>query len=132
MKHWTASFTAEEVLEAAARTGVDLGHTLTSIELGEKSESGRTIYFLMNGKQVSAPNLRVNLDSAKLKSTLLDSVKLEGGKVTFEGSGYGHGVGMSQWGAYALAEEGKSAAEIIGHYFRNVEVVSLWQGAESA
>jgi len=126
VKHWTASFAAEEVAGAAGRTGVDVGKTLTSIELGKKSESGRTVYFLINGREVSAPNLRVNLDSTKLKSTLLDSVRLENGKVTFEGSGYGHGVGMSQWGAYALAGEGKSAEEIVKYYFRDVSVVSAW------
>ncbi|MBQ8953740.1 MAG: SpoIID/LytB domain-containing protein, partial [Clostridia bacterium] len=126
VKHWTASFTAEEILEAAKQTGVDAGQALTSIELGRKSDSGRTVTFLINGRQVSAPNLRVNLDSTRLKSTLLDSVKLENGKVTFEGSGYGHGVGLSQWGAYALAGEGKSAEEIVSYYFKDVDVVRAW------
>ena len=40
-----------------------------------------------------------------------------GGTFTFTTHGYGHGVGMSQWGAKALAEQGASAAEILAHYF---------------
>ncbi len=36
---------------------------------------------------------------------------------TFSGSGFGHGVGMSQWGAYGMAKEGFSAADILQHYF---------------
>ena len=39
---------------------------------------------------------------------------------------YGHGVGMSQWGAYGMAEEGKNAEEIVSHYFRNVDFQKLW------
>jgi stage II sporulation protein D len=34
------------------------------------------------------------------------------------GKGYGHGVGMSQWGAYALALRGKSYEDILRHYYK--------------
>ena len=125
VKNWTAAFSAEEVAAAAKESGTDVGK-ITSIELGDKAESGRTVYFLINGEKVSAPSLRVHLDSAKLKSTLLSSVELKDGEITFEGSGYGHGVGMSQWGAYGMAEEGKSYEEIIAHYFRNVGIAKVW------
>ena len=126
VKRWTATFSAKEVADAARKTGAEIGAAITSIALGRQSESGRTVVFLINGQEVSAPNLRVNLDSAKLKSTMLDAVKLENGQVTFEGRGYGHGVGMSQWGAYALATEGRTAEEIVTYYFRDVDVVSVW------
>ncbi|MFN9058147.1 MAG: sporulation protein, partial [Cyanobacteriota bacterium] len=39
-------------------------------------------------------------------------------RLVAEGRGYGHGVGMSQWGAYALALRGKSYEEILRHYYR--------------
>lgn len=39
------------------------------------------------------------------------------------GSGYGHGVGMSQYGAYQMAREGKSAAQILQHYYSGTSVV---------
>jgi stage II sporulation protein D len=38
------------------------------------------------------------------------------------GRGFGHGVGMSQWGAYGLAREGRSHEEILRHYYRGVDV----------
>jgi len=125
VKNWTASFSAEQVAAAAKESGADVGK-ITSIELGEKGESGRTVFFLINGQKVSAPSLRVHLDSTKLKSTLLSSVSLEDGEITFEGSGYGHGVGMSQWGAYGMAEEGKSYEDIIAHYFKEVGIAKVW------
>lgn len=36
---------------------------------------------------------------------------------TIKGTGYGHGVGMAQYGAYQMAREGSSAAQILGHYY---------------
>ena len=126
VKNWSATFTANQVARAAKEAGVDVGSTVTSIEAGKKSESGRTIYFLINGRRVSAPALRLQLDSTVLKSTLISSVELKDGRVTFTGSGYGHGVGMSQWGAYALALDGRTAEEIISWYFTGVGVATVW------
>jgi stage II sporulation protein D len=34
------------------------------------------------------------------------------------GRGFGHGVGMSQWGAYAMARQGQSHERILSHYYR--------------
>jgi stage II sporulation protein D len=41
------------------------------------------------------------------------------GSFTIEGSGYGHGVGMAQYGAYQMAREGFSTGEILRHYYTN-------------
>jgi SpoIID/LytB domain protein len=44
------------------------------------------------------------------------------GGFTFHGSGYGHGIGMSQWGAYGLAKMGWSHRQILRHFYRGTEV----------
>jgi len=41
---------------------------------------------------------------------------------TFYGSGFGHGLGMSQWGAYGLAQQGWNPSNILGHYYSGTEV----------
>lgn len=41
---------------------------------------------------------------------------------TFHGSGYGHGIGMSQWGAYGLAQMGWSHQRILKHFYRGTRV----------
>jgi len=43
---------------------------------------------------------------------------------TFRGSGWGHGVGMSQWGARGMAANGSSHTQILTHYYSGVSVVS--------
>lgn len=60
--------------------------------------------------------------------------------VTITGGGWGHGIGISQYGAYNRAQNGRSAPEIIKHYYTGVDVgskkmpkirVGLLQGRES-
>lgn len=42
---------------------------------------------------------------------------------TLDGAGFGHGVGMSQWGAYGMAKAGFDAASIVTHYYTGTQVV---------
>ena len=41
---------------------------------------------------------------------------------SFTGAGYGHGIGMPQYGAYQMAREGKSAAQILTHYYKGTAI----------
>jgi hypothetical protein len=50
------------------------------------------------------------------------AISTEGGIVRVDGRGWGHGVGMSQWGAHGMAAAGASAAEILGHYYTGVSL----------
>ena len=47
----------------------------------------------------------------------------EGWQLLVRGQGYGHGVGMSQWGAHGLAEQGADFRTILRHYYRGADVV---------
>ena len=53
------------------------------------------------------------------------SVSVEGDELIFQTTGYGHGVGMSQYGANALARQGKNFREILGWYYTGVQVEKL-------
>ena len=53
---------------------------------------------------------------------LLSDLRVEGGQLVLAGKGFGHGVGLCQWGAKLLAEQGKSPEEIVQFYHRNVEI----------
>ena len=50
------------------------------------------------------------------------TVTADAANVTFSVTGYGHGVGMSQYGANALAKEGKSFEEILKWYYTGIDV----------
>ncbi|MCX7780132.1 MAG: SpoIID/LytB domain-containing protein [Negativicutes bacterium] len=127
VKNWTVSFSQQEVMAALAKIGKKVA-AVESFAIQEKGQSGRaTIFVVNNGVQVPAPEFRVAIDSTKLKSLLLDKVEMAGDKITFTGKGYGHGVGMSQWGAHKMAKEGRKPEEIITYYFKGVTVEKRWE-----
>ncbi|MBQ9263318.1 MAG: SpoIID/LytB domain-containing protein [Clostridia bacterium] len=125
-KEWRAAFSKAQVIAAAEKAGLSGVKTVDSIAVGDRGESGRAVTILINDQAVSAPELRLALGSSDMRSTLLTSLKIEDDRVVMAGKGYGHGVGMPQWGAYALAEDGKSAEEIVTYYFKDVTVEKVW------
>lgn len=125
-KEWKITFSKQEVLAAARKVGLDGLEDIESISVAERGESGRATVLTINGQTVSAPELRIALGSSKMRSTLLTSLRVEGEWIKMAGKGYGHGVGMPQWGAYALAKQGMDAAAIVTYYFQDVSVEKIW------
>jgi SpoIID/LytB domain protein len=66
---------------------------------------------------------RVVVAIALAIALLTGSVALGADTFRFYGSGYGHGIGMSQWGAYGLAQKGWSYPRILTHFYSNTQVV---------
>lgn len=123
---WKADFTFAEWKAACQKQGVQVEpHAGSQLQISQRGESGRAVTLEIDGQSVNAADLRLALGSTKMRSTLLTSLKIENGKVHMAGKGYGHGVGMSQWGAYGMAQEGKSAEQIIKHYFQKVEIAQI-------
>ena len=123
---WEAAFTTDEVIAACRDAGAKV-EKVESMSIGQRGESGRAMTLLVSGKEVSAPAFRIAIGSTKMRSCLLESLRVEDGQVKMRGRGYGHGVGMSQWGAYAMAKEGKTAEEIVTHYFAGVMLSKAWE-----
>ena len=124
--HWEASFTETEIIAAMKDVGAPITG-VTGISIGQRGESGRAATLIVSGREVSAPALRIALGSTKMRSCLLESLRVEDNQVKMKGRGYGHGVGMSQWGAYAMAKAGRTAEEIVTHYFRDVTLDKAWE-----
>lgn len=74
--------------------------------------------------KVKANDFRKKIGNTIVKSTLFD-VNVNNNKVTVNGKGYGHGVGMSQYGAVEMAKKGNNYKDIIDFYFpgTNIEKV---------
>lgn len=124
-REWAFSFPAAEFLAACRSLGV-YPETADDIRISQKGESGRAITISVAGKEINAANLRIALGSTKMRSTLLTELRTENGQVIMSGRGYGHGVGMPQWGAYALAEDGLTGEEIATHYFDGLHIAKMW------
>lgn len=87
----------------------------------ELDDSGAPSSFSVGGVSVTAQELR---SLCGLRSATFE-VECDGEQVTFYVTGYGHGVGMSQYGANALANQGLSWQEILAHYYPGTELTSL-------
>ena len=121
---WTATMKKTDILNALRKMGISVSN-ISSFSVGEKSQDGRAITLKIGSKEVSASTFRINYGSTIMKSCWITSVKVGSSSVVISGRGYGHGVGMSQWGAQVLAEKGKTAKEILFTYFDNVELTSI-------
>ena len=60
----------------------------------------------------------------KLKSTLF-TISNNQGTFTIEGRGYGHGIGLSQWGSHYLATQGIPYYQILSHYYKDAQLTTL-------
>jgi stage II sporulation protein D len=117
--YWRAPVSAEEL----GRNLEGLGHRVgrvAAVEMAERTPSGRCAALLVRGSRgaarVPAADLRRALGEARLRSTLFEVRPAADGFV-FVGSGRGHGVGMSQWGARALAGRGADYRAILHRFY---------------
>ncbi|MGZ3607789.1 MAG: SpoIID/LytB domain-containing protein, partial [Syntrophales bacterium] len=109
---------------ALNRKGLDVGQIERLVPL-DISPSGRVtkIKIFHGGKEsvLTGNDFRLKTDPTQVKSTLFTMTN-EGNEIHLEGKGSGHGVGMSQWGAYIMAREGISYGDILKHYYYGVEL----------
>ena len=110
---WTKLFSPEEI---SIRLGT-VGRIKTMIP-EKTTPHGRIVTMRVIGDRgtttVTGKQLRKALD---LRSTLF-RVKTEGNNIQVYGRGFGHGLGLSQWGAYSLAKQGIQYHQILGHYYQ--------------
>ena len=70
-------------------------------------------------------DFRSILGNTNLRSTWF-TVKASGRDYIFHGRGYGHGVGMCQWGAKGMSEEGKTYQEILEFYYPKAVIKKIY------
>ncbi len=95
----------------------------SSINIGniEKTNTGRVKTITINNKKFDASKIRSIFN---LKSTSF-TIKVNQDKVTFDVNGYGHGVGMSQYGASGMAKAGYKYKDILNHYYKNCDIKKI-------
>ena len=102
------------------------GFKVRDVKILEK-KNGRVVRVQIVGDKsiaVSGNRLRRIIGYTHIFSTMF-KVEKRGSEIVFSGSGSGHGVGMSQWGAYTLAKNGKNYSDILKFYYRGTQIKSL-------
>ncbi|WCK54319.1 stage II sporulation protein D [Aneurinibacillus sp. Ricciae_BoGa-3] len=80
------------------------GKRVNKIRIGDKEYTGREV------------REKLGLNSSQF------SFQTDHGSVIIHTKGYGHGVGMSQWGANGMAQQGKKAEEIVKYFYQGVSI----------
>ncbi|MDW5300610.1 MAG: stage II sporulation protein D [Sedimentibacter sp.] len=91
------------------------------IKLGEVSEGGKIKTITIDDTEISGREMRSLFN---LNSTNFSFIQT-GNEIEIVTTGYGHGVGMSQWGADGMADEGYNYKEILKHYYTGVDIVNM-------
>jgi stage II sporulation protein D len=123
--YWRASVSRTTLGRALEPLGLRLG-AVRQVRVEGRSASGRALRVRLQGTEGSesleARALRSALGRSVIRSTLFEVRNAEDGFI-FVGSGHGHGVGMSQWGAQAMATRGASYREILEWFYPGTQLV---------
>lgn len=89
-----------------------------NIEITSKTSTGRIKKIKINDKELTSGYVMSKLG---LRSTYFEIIK-EDTKIIVKNKGYGHGVGMSQYGAQGMAKAGYNYQDILKHYYTGIEI----------
>jgi len=127
---WESSADRATVLRGLER---QFGGSVRGFYLGDTADSGRLLTMELlrpNGSRepVQANSFRQAVNRAAgrevLKSTWFEA-RRSGSRYVFAGRGYGHGVGLSQWGAHGMANEGRSYRDILAFYYQGTTITNI-------
>jgi len=121
---WQWNADPRKVLEALQRSGLRGPHELEHVSILNRTDSGRASLLLLTGRgesvRISAGSFRFAMGREIGWNTLRGDryeVRSSNGRVLFEGSGAGHGVGLCQLGAEQMGSLGRAYREILAYYY---------------
>ena len=124
---WSKTITADEIRTRLNGNGLNLGQ-IQEIKLSEVVDSGRvrqvTINHANGTTKLSGVSFRQKMGTTFIRSTLF-TLEKQGNQYLFCGKGSGHGVGMSQWSAQRMAEQGISYQEILAYFYPGTTLVKI-------
>lgn len=117
-------FTAQKempVTEFEQRLDVQLSGDSEIGTIAERTDGGRVAKVVIGDKELSGREVRdkLELDSSDFQW------QLKGDQVVIQTRGWGHGVGMSQYGADGMAKEGRNYEEIVRHFYQGIDIQEL-------
>ncbi len=126
---WEYFLSYDSAKDRLNRYGLNIGK-IKKVSPAGKSRSGRILKVIVISDKgtsgLTSNNFRIKVGATNLKSALFQ-IKPDTHGILFKGKGYGHGVGMSQWGAYRMAQEGFGYQDILKHYYRGIKITAMVQ-----
>ncbi len=128
---WSYSISQEDFCSVLRKNGYNLTKKTNKINVVDKTKGGRIknveIISLDSKFKIGMEELRKILGYQKLKSTKIYKIEVTPKTITFYGLGWGHGVGLCQWGANELTNLGKSFKEVLEYYYPNTKIIKIYE-----
>ncbi len=133
-RHWEATLPRDRLLEVLSRR---YGTRITGFRIGTHSSDGRVATIELLRKRGDPLTIRANefrllvnahFGRHTLRSTFF-TARRQGDAYYFEGKGFGHGVGLSQYGALEMSRQGYSYRDILAFYYPGTELYLYKAGA---
>lgn len=124
--NWHYVLTLDEIQERLAQGGIETGR-IKDLAISGRNDSGRVkdLKIITADKEmtVAVKDFRNIIGVNIIRSTRF-TVSVIGQDAVFEGAGWGHGVGLCQWGAYFMAKQGRTHDEILTYYYPGSQITS--------
>jgi stage II sporulation protein D len=131
-REWASEIARAELTGALAAHGL-AAPGWQNITVARRGESGRVVTLRLDKTEVGADEFRLAVGESlgwnKIPSTWFE-VSRQGDGFAFHGRGWGHGVGLCQKGAATMAQQGRSAGEILQQYFPGTQAADEASGRE--
>ena len=122
---WKKEIPVDMLKSKLIEKGYNCPESIHAIEIIARNASGRITSLRIQGKdaslEISAKDFRQALDPNVIRSANF-TIQVVSGTAYIEGLGWGHGVGLCQWGMYAMAKEGYTYTQILSHYFPGSQI----------
>ncbi|MCQ9208782.1 MAG: SpoIID/LytB domain-containing protein [Omnitrophica bacterium] len=126
---WKKKVSLKTIEEALEKADFKVG-LIKAIEIVDRNISGRISELEITstrGKiKVGSNRFRLAVGPNLIRSTNF-TVQIKKRKAYFEGFGWGHGVGMCQWGAFFMSRKGYNAEQILGYYYPESKIKKIEQ-----
>lgn len=128
---WTATLNSSAINKALKKLGKPEVGTVQKMEVVEWGPTKRAVKMRFSGSkgntEVNGADFRVAYDPKKIRSILIEpEIVNKSGAIIIKGKGFGHGVGLSQWGAYSYAKRNWTPEQIVKHFYPLTDLESVW------
>jgi len=124
---WKAMFSYKQMEERLNKYGIAI-RGMNYIHEGERDKSGRLSSVKLSGqsgaKEIKGYKFRLALGPNIIKSTNF-TIQITPKGIIFRGKGWGHGVGMCQWGAFGMGKRWSDYKSILGFYYPGSEITDI-------
>ncbi|MCL2390188.1 MAG: SpoIID/LytB domain-containing protein [Endomicrobia bacterium] len=126
--NWEVALDGDFIMKKLESSGYKLG-AIKSIKVKGTTKAGSAkeieIKHAKGTLTLNAYKFRLAVDAWKIKSVTFESIKKQDGKFIFKGKGWGHKVGLCQWGAKGMGDAGKTYKKILKHYYPGTKLEKI-------